>query len=76
MKGSSLSISNEQIAHLKRLKIENPSEFTKEVKTIEQDLFKKYCFKSSYKTECEPFCVDAFTGKCQYLIEMKNINSI
>ena len=71
-----MSISEEQIAHLKKLKVENPSEYARVVKKIDQELFKKYCFKSGYKTECEPFCVDAFTGKCRYLIEMNRITSL
>jgi hypothetical protein len=55
--------------------MDNPTEYTKEIKKIDQELFKKYCFKRKYKTECDPFCVDAFTGKCQYLIEMNKINN-
>jgi len=70
-----LSISKEQVDYLKKLKTDNPTGYTKEFKKIDQELFKKYCFKRNYKTECDPFCVDAFTGKCQYLIEMNKINN-
>lgn len=70
-----MSISKKQIDNLKKLKINNPSEYEKEFKKIDQELFKKYCFKVKYKTECDPFCVDAFTGKCQYLFERKKISS-
>jgi len=33
----------------------------------DQELFDKYCFKRKYKDKCDPFCVAAFTGTCEYL---------
>ena len=67
-------VSSELINKLKKLRDNNSEEFDKEFKKIEQELFNEYCFKKSYKTECEPaYCVDASTDKCKYLHEMRKL---
>lgn len=66
-------VSDSQIKQLRKLQKENKMKFESELKKIGASLFKQYCDKSHYKTECDQPCTMAYTNTCNYLKEMEKI---
>lgn len=70
-----MPVTKDQIELLKKLKDNNYERYEEELEKLKQDLFSKYCSKTSYKKECEAaYCADAHTDTCQYLHEMRKLD--
>ena len=66
-------VNDEVINNLKKLKDDNSDPFKLEIEKISSELFNEHCSKTRYKSECDPYCADAFTDTCQYLKEMRKL---
>jgi len=70
-----LSVSEDKIKLLNKLKQNDFSKYKGELEKIRKNLFKEHCYKKNYKNTCEPaYCVFAYNDTCDYIKEIRKIN--